>query len=336
MSVQVAFEELKKSQPNLRARDAAAELGVSEAEIVEAQVGSRATRLRPQWKEILFACRELGEVMALTRNNAVVLEIDGEFLDLSFEGSIGLALEPGFDLRIFLFAWKFGFALEHESARGTMRSLQFFDQEGVAVFKIWLRSGSSIEAYERLVQRFKSNDEPPVQPQKISAPILDESAIDLEGFHAAWRSLRDTHDFFPMLRTFKLPRLEAVRRAPPEYAERVPLEFLRDLLDRLTREDFEIMFFVGSRGMIEIFTGKIQNTRHSETWWNVMDRGINLHINHTLLKEAWIVKKPTDDGVVTALEVFDSEDNLALSIFGARKPGIPELLKWREALSGRT
>src|SRR5690606_37488770 len=115
-------------------------LGVSEAEVVEAQVGKTATRLRPEWKEILFAAKEIGPVMALTRNDAVVLEIDDSLVNLSFDGQMGLAVEPGFDLRIFLFVWAFGFAVEQQTTRGLMQSLQFFGAEGVAVFKIWLRA----------------------------------------------------------------------------------------------------------------------------------------------------------------------------------------------------
>lgn len=334
MSLQANFEDLKNQQPGIRARDAANELGVTEAEIVEAQVGQSATRLRPEWKEILLACRDLGEVMALTRNEAVVLEIDGQFIDLSFDGMIGLGLEPGFDLRIFLFAWKYGFAVEKDSPRGRMRSLQFFDAAGVAVFKIWLRSASSVAVYDLIVEKFGTTDEPPIEVKELEKPASKgPDDIDQHEFQKAWRELKDTHDFFPMLRTFKLPRLAALRCGPEEYVEQVPVRTLQALLDELTTRDLEIMFFVGSRGMIEIFTGRIHTTRHSDTWWNVLDKGMNLHINHTKLKEAWVVQKPTVDGIVTSLEVFDHDENLVLSVFGARKPGDPELQGWRDVLA---
>jgi putative hemin transport protein len=43
-----------------------------------------------------------------------------------------------------------------------------------------------------------------------------------------------------------------------------------------------------------------------------------------------VVEKPTEDGIVTSLEIFDEEKNNIATFFGARKPGKPELKGWRE------
>ena len=48
------------------------------------------------------------------------------------------------------------------------------------------------------------------------------------------------------------------------------------------------------------------------------------------IAEAWVVRKPTTDGTVTALELFDAEGEVIAQLFGKRKPGIPELEDWRE------
>jgi putative hemin transport protein len=45
------------------------------------------------------------------------------------------------------------------------------------------------------------------------------------------------------------------------------------------------------------------------------------------------VEKPTEDGVVTSLELFDKEGEQIVTFFGARKPGKPELEGWREIIS---
>ena len=41
------------------------------------------------------------------------------------------------------------------------------------------------------------------------------------------------------------------------------------------------------------------------------------------------VRKPTEDGIVTSIEAFDSSNRNILLMFGARKPGKPELEEWR-------
>jgi putative hemin transport protein len=46
-----------------------------------------------------------------------------------------------------------------------------------------------------------------------------------------------------------------------------------------------------------------------------------------------VVRKPTEDGVVTALEFFNEEGEQVMQLFGARKPGIPELEGWRDMVA---
>ncbi len=49
-----------------------------------------------------------------------------------------------------------------------------------------------------------------------------------------------------------------------------------------------------------------------------------------MIENAWIVSKPTDDGVVTSVEIFDANGDLMAMFFGSRKPGIPEQQAWRD------
>jgi putative hemin transport protein len=44
---------------------------------------------------------------------------------------------------------------------------------------------------------------------------------------------------------------------------------------------------------------------------------------------AWVVRKPTTDGHVTSVELFDQNKNMIAQFFGLRKPGIPEREEWR-------
>jgi putative hemin transport protein len=45
-----------------------------------------------------------------------------------------------------------------------------------------------------------------------------------------------------------------------------------------------------------------------------------------------VVEKPTSDGIVTSLEVFDAQGGAMAMFFGARKPGQAELPGWRVIL----
>jgi putative hemin transport protein len=47
----------------------------------------------------------------------------------------------------------------------------------------------------------------------------------------------------------------------------------------------------------------------------------------------WIVRKPTEDGIVTSVEVFNEWDELIVQFFGKRKPGIPERTDWQQLVA---
>jgi putative hemin transport protein len=74
----------------------------------------------------------------------------------------------------------------------------------------------------------------------------------------------------------------------------------------------------------------VQTVRVMDNWLNVLDPDFNMHLRTDLIDSVWVVKKPTSDGVVTGIEVFSAQKEMVVQFFGLRKPGIPELAKWRD------
>ncbi|WP_294202552.1 ChuX/HutX family heme-like substrate-binding protein, partial [uncultured Chryseobacterium sp.] len=134
------WEALKAENPHLRIRNAAAELGVSEAELLSTNVGEGVTVLRPEFQHILTEAEQLGKVMALTRNDECVHERKGTYLNGDFSSPHAqLFVGEDIDLRIFLNHWKFAFAV----TEGDKKSLQFFGKDGLALHKIYLTKDSN-------------------------------------------------------------------------------------------------------------------------------------------------------------------------------------------------
>ncbi|VVD60075.1 heme ABC transporter [Pandoraea iniqua] len=329
------FQRLKSEQ-NLRDRDAAAALGVSEGETVAAFVGEHVVRLRPDFIEIVEALPALGRVMALTRNNAAVHEKDGPYEKLSHNGTIGLGLGKELDLRIFYHQWAFGYAVETPAENGPRRSLQFFDKTGTAVHKMFLRDHSDVAAFEALVAKYRADDQTPgehvvaADAPKAETPDAD---IDAAAFQRDWLAMTDTHQFFDMLRRHGVSRAQALRLAPADHAQSIPASSVRTLLEDAAGTDLPIMVFVGNAGMIQIHTGPVKNIRVMGPWVNVLDSDFNLHLREDLVDTAWIVRKPTSDGIVSSLELLDASGMVIAMFFGERKPGQAEREDWRETLA---
>jgi len=332
------FEDFKslKAGKGLRNREAAAVLGVSEGELIAAGVSEEAIRLKGDFPAFLKRIEAIGEVMALTRNESVVHEKIGTYRKLSHQGHVGLALGVEIDLRIFYSHWQHGFAVTEKTPHGTQRSFQFFDADGSAVHKIFLKDKSSLEEYARLAEEWAAEDQQ--RGMRVSATPLKHSPkpdaqIDVDGFRRAWAAMRDTHDFFGLLKTFGVARTQALRLIGAEFAHRVADDATRQMLEDVAREQTAIMCFVGNPGIIQIHTGPVTHVKVMDRWLNVLDPDFNLHLRQDRVAQTWVVRKPTSEGIVTSLELFDPEGETIAMFFGQRKPGLPELGAWRASLA---
>jgi len=329
VDLKTRYLQLQKEKPALRVRDAARELGVSELELVAAE---GATRLNGDWAGLLAELPALGPVMALTRNEACVHERQGRYEKVEINGGMALVLGPDIDLRLFLRRWKHGYACVQDLHSGVRRSLQFFDAQGVAIQKIYLLESSDVQGYNALLRRYSAaeNSAPVIEAASASKPDRPDSAIDVAGLRQAWQGLRDTHDFFGLLHRFDVSRLQALRLVGTPLARPVAHETVKLMLDTASEQQEPIMVFVSNPGCIQIHTGEVRRIARKGPWLNVLDEQFNLHLREDLIAHTWVVRKPTEDGVVTSLEVFDAAGELIVQFFGKRKPGLPERQGWRD------
>ena len=327
------WEALKAENPHLRIRNAADQLGVSEAELLATNLGEGVTILKPEFQNILTDVEQLGKVMALTRNEECVHERKGTYLNGDFSSPHAqLFVGEEIDLRIFQNHWKFAFGV----IEGDRKSLQFFAKNGSALHKIYLTEDSNEALFDTIIEKFKAEDQNQILEFENIAQKPEEKAdaeIDVEGFQKAWLELKDTHDFFMMTRKFGVSRTQALRLAPEGFAKKIDSSKVINILEDASEKKLPIMIFVGNIGIIQIHTGEVKKTMWHQQWFNVMDPDFNLHLDVTKIAETWIVKKPTEDGEVTAIEVFNKEGDFIVQFFGKRKPGIPELQEWKDLVA---
>lgn len=335
IQLQAQYDALKKEQPRLRIRSAAAQLGVSELELLELNMGKSVTRLEGGWKLLLQELEPLGKVMALTRNEYCVHERKGIYKNVSFmeNHNMGVAVNEDIDIRFLMWDWAYAYAVTMERGNRTLYSFQFFDSYGEAIHKIYLTPQSDVAVYEQLVRKFRSdNQQTPtfianrIRPTKERTPDKD---IDAAGFQEDWKNLKDTHDFFPLMRKYKLQRLQALNMAPEGYAYQLDNQAIVQMFEKAAAQELPIMVFVGNKGCIQIHTGTVKKLVPMKGWFNVMDPDFNLHLQTGPVNQVWVTKKPTVDGHVTGIEVYDADGEMIVQCFGKRKPGKPELDSWR-------
>mgnify|MGYP001164005722 FL=1 len=338
--LQQRWQALQQAHPGLRIRQAAAELGVSEMALVLLRRGTGLMPLKPAFDTLLEAMHQVGPVMILTRNDQVVHEVTAAFGEFktSRSGAMGLAVGE-IDIRVFFNQWCHGFRVLEDGRSGPRESLQFFDRYGTAVHKIYRVEATDGAAWEQLLHRFADPDAWPVPPSE-ARPVperADPAAVPLAPFRADWASLKDVHHFHALLKKHGVDRLTALERVGPEWARRLEndgeLPVLDRLLEQLRAAACPAMYFVGNPGMVQIYTGRVSHLRRTGPWMNVLDPGFSLHANTDGIEAWWVVRRPSVDGLITSVEAFNGQGELVLTVFGERKPGIPESELWREQVA---
>ena len=342
------YTALRAEKPQLRARDAARHLGVSEAELVAAGAQGAVVRLNEANhgpREIMRRALDLGQVMALSRNDNCVIEVTGTAMRLKPQQETAepkadperearqLNIAGGYlggpiDLRFQFPQWKYVFAVTQPGREGTVnRSLQFFDANGVAVHKLYVRSEAGVPVFEKLAADFRH----PRQDGKLDvAPAVSkpaekpDSAIDVKEFQQAWRDMSDVHQFNRIVSEFGLTREQAMRLGPDGVVQKLDPTAVRGLLQGAAKNGVAIMAFVGNHGVTQIYSGKINKVADAEGWLNVLDPNFNLHLNDDALRSGYVVRRAG----VTSVEFYDTNGELVVTFFGVRAPGKPQPQEW--------
>jgi putative hemin transport protein len=335
-AVKDRLEAYRVENPQARLVDIAKNLNITELEALHCQVDDQTVfALRTDWQTLFASLPNLGPVMALTRNEYVVHECKGQYAPASWQGPMGLVHSPTIDLRMFSSRWAYLYAVQVKNPRGLLHSFQIFDACGRAVHKIFLEPGGKLDVYHQILQALKRERFELPRLAALALPEaprpIDSHAIEL--FRKDWAALQDTHDFFGMLRKHKLPRLQALEIAGADFACELDRNAVARLLELAQKEGEALMAFVGNPGMIQIYSGKVQQTRRVGDWMNVLDPGFNLHIHENGIDRVFVVHKPTRHGLISSLEVFSARGDLILSLFGYRKDDQQQTPSWGRLLS---
>ncbi|WP_437919336.1 heme ABC transporter ATP-binding protein [Sphingobacterium sp. LRF_L2] len=332
LSLEDRYRAYRIQYPDQPLWKCASALGVKEAELLLLRLKSSVVLLRPEMEMILQAVENLGWVKAITYNLNCENHREGVYRNFTQEEHVTLFLGEDIDLRIFTHRWAIAVAVQTSGEE----SLQFFDRQGNAVHKIMLTEGSYQEAFLQLIKRFESEQQ--VGPSferaiRKERPERRDAEIDVQDFQHSWDSMQDTHEFFGLLKRYGMSRMQALRLASGRRAMQVTLESFRRTLAQCSVEKVPVMVFTANEGCVQINTGKLERIDQQGAWLTLRSNAQgHISLNEDAVNSVWHVVKPTQDGDVNSLELYDADGEMIVQFFGERKPGVAELESWREAI----
>lgn len=329
-----AIRDARAENPDMRDRDFADRLGISEADLVAAYVGAEAEQtviaLTPDPDRILPEVEKLGEVMALTRNPSCVVERVGTYHNYHAGRHAAMVLDPDIDLRIFPRFWEHAFAVERPATDGVKRSIQIFNGVGDAVHKIHMRDGSNHDAWSDVINTLRAMTQSDrldlrEKGQPEAAKADPERAQELRD---AWARMTDTHQFQKILVRLKMNRLGAYRIAGAPCVRRLAAGSVERAFERISETGMGVMIFVGNRGCIQIHGGECNNIKVMGPWFNVLDPRFDMHLRSDHIAEIYEVRKFAHGGEAVSLEAFDAEGRLILQVFPYRRASVKNVEIW--------
>ncbi len=318
----------------------ASELNSSPQELAARWCGDPCRSIAPlsgDWEALIRDFPKLGEVRCITQNAALRHERVGMFEAIDFYSEICVILGQEIDLRLFMDFWRMGAALLEESSEGLRRSFVFADAVGNPVLQVVLEKGGNAAAFDALVKQHALGEgevsrvlparRPPFQP-------LKDSEVDVKGFHKAWMEMEDTASFQDMLRSFGVRREQGLRLAPAGYARRVRTDASQFVFETARLEALRVMIFGRSPGCLQIHTGAINGlVIENDERLMIEESRFRFQFDASAIGSAWVVRKPTIDGLITSLELFDTRGDNVCLLFGKRGYGQPEDERWRRILA---
>lgn len=319
------YHDFIARHPKTRQRDIAKSLSITEAQLIDEQLGLKSLRLTTHFADLLKDLVGLGYIMNLTRNDFAVHERMGAYQNINIHGKMGLVIadDKKIDLRWFLSQWHSVYAVHEELSKSDRYSLQFFDRSGIAVQKIFLQKTSNIDHYQYIVQHYLHERQYlPVEyvVEEIAERNGDVSAsiVNTQALRSDWEAMTDVHQFVKLLRNHDVNRQQAFREIGSDYAEEFSPSDLQRILLSAAESSLPIMCFVGNVGCIQIFSGAINKVKAMGAWLNILDQEFNLHLMESGIAEAWLVRKPTALGIITSLEFYSDDGQQIVQFFGQR------------------
>jgi putative hemin transport protein len=304
--------------------------GVSRGEILAGRVGEGVVRLEGP-ADILRAAPLLGTVIAVTSNEQVVLEKVGCYGNVSIGPERGTVANHEIDLRLVMRHWRHAFAV-----KGEYPSLQFFDGWGEPVHEIRTLVYSDLVEFGKITAEFASPQqrrEWSVQDGPVPVQARPDGGVDREQLQGQWSALQDTHDFVRLLQKLSLDRHQALRLIGTQFANEVSNVAAKHLLLNAAAATMPILVFAGNAGCLQIHAGTVTNILLEGHALSVQDQSFRLRLCEDGIGSSWVVRKPTRDGVLTSLEVYDRTNQMVVQFYGAREAGMPERQDWCRILS---
>jgi putative hemin transport protein len=315
------FHDIRKSfaslrvEKNHRHREIASLLNVTEVELLDSHVGvtklesiksfpnlARAIRLKPSWSSIIQDSQGFGEVMSLTRNAHAVHENLAFYKHASSSDGVGMVLSEELTMRLMYERWEHGYLFEECKSTVVQRSIQFFDEFGTSIHKIFLMPHSHHWFFDELAKRWAdSNQEPGII-------VHEKLAHDQQINQGALASI--------------------IEERHANQKESINLDVVQSLLRSSVELKLPLIITVQNDGANQSHDGILGEIRDHNNWLHLINEQFNCHLQLAQMPKICINHQESP----YSIEMINEEGFLLASIAVSTKATPADRQAWEDLL----
>jgi len=311
--IQEQKASLLEEKPKLNQRELAEQIGVPEGSLVASSVGDGTLRLDRHPARILPFLAAIPNPLGATRNRGVLMESRNLYAPPRFFENRAWMFGKNNALRFDLAHWGGSFFVPAADGRGA--SIQIFDGLGQTLHKCFFAE-DNLPADIQSLRHPKQNSDLSWEGGVESDPSLREGApLDAERFSRMWNQLGDLHNLDRLQSAFQLSRLQVLRQAGEESAQRLEKDSLFQALRAAARHGIRLRSEIDSPGCRQAHTATPAEPETFGKWINLLADDFNLHLDESRVHQVWRVTLPLRPHPVTTLEIFDKGDRPLVRFF---------------------
>lgn len=129
-----------------------------------------------------------------------------------------------------------------------------------------------------------------------------------------WRHLNSEHAIPVILAKHGLTRLEAVQLLAPHFSQVIKVSAFFELMQHIEQQSWNISLSLHSSNMLQSYQGGICASYQAVYHWYCYGQNFYLQLEQAALASAWIVHKPSSEGLLSSLELYHHSGELLLSL----------------------
>lgn len=286
-----------------------------------ASLGDKVLRLQDEPAAILKGLHRCGTVVLNTGNTVAAATQSAQFSNLCIgSGGHGYLSQPGGLLTLQLREWRTVFAVVAPLGHIPARSLLFFDRSGHLIQRVTV-TGAGF-AFEDLVCAMLHHEQHslPLPERAASEQASDfpkgniETAVDVNALEQDWANACDDDCFDRMLLKHGINRLNVLHHVRDSYALAVQPDSVLSSLSMAAEQGAPVSYSVPNSGSVQTLVGVASALYYQRggVLINVADSALSLQ--PSAIASAWRVRRRSERGIDTAVELYDCGGNQVLQV----------------------